>query len=159
MSQKYDKLKSLLRELFQLDQPDLDFGLYRILRGRGGEIVGFLDDELLPQVKAAFAQHQTADRAEIEKELASLVARLREDEVDPEQNAKVKKLRSRLSTEAVDVAQMEADVFDHLYAFFRRYYSDGDFLSKRVYKANTSAIPYEGEEVKLHWADRKRTRL
>ena len=29
MSQKYEKLKTLLQELFQLDQPDLDFGLYR----------------------------------------------------------------------------------------------------------------------------------
>lgn len=27
MSQKYEKLKTLLKELFQLDQPDLDFGL------------------------------------------------------------------------------------------------------------------------------------
>ena len=27
MSQKYEKLKTLLMELFQLDQPDLDFGL------------------------------------------------------------------------------------------------------------------------------------
>ena len=26
MSQKYEKLKTLLRELFQLDQSDLDFG-------------------------------------------------------------------------------------------------------------------------------------
>ena len=26
MSQKYGKLKTLLQELFQLDQPDLDFG-------------------------------------------------------------------------------------------------------------------------------------
>jgi len=28
MSQKFEKLKTLLKELFQLDQPDLDFGLY-----------------------------------------------------------------------------------------------------------------------------------
>ena len=30
VSPKFEKLKSLLRELFQLDQPDLDFGLYRL---------------------------------------------------------------------------------------------------------------------------------
>src|SRR5690606_25244835 len=28
-----------------------------------------------------------------------------------------------------------------------------DFLSKRVYKPGVYAIPYEGEEVKLHWAN------
>ena len=31
MSQKYEKLKTLLTKLFQLDQPDLDFGLYRVM--------------------------------------------------------------------------------------------------------------------------------
>ena len=31
MTQQYDKLKALLLELFQLNQPDLDFGLRRLL--------------------------------------------------------------------------------------------------------------------------------
>ena len=30
MSQRFDKLVALLKELFQLDQPDLDFGFYRV---------------------------------------------------------------------------------------------------------------------------------
>ena len=34
MSQKYEKLKTLLKEVFQLDQPDLDFGLYRIMHAK-----------------------------------------------------------------------------------------------------------------------------
>ena len=38
--------------------------------------------------------------------------------------------------------------------FFRRYYSEGDFLAKRVYKPGVYAIPYEGEEVTLHWANK-----
>src|SRR5690606_21063004 len=56
-------------------------------------------------------------------------------------------------SEAVDTEALEAEVYDHLYSFFRRYYSEGDFLSKRVYKPGVYAIPYEGEEVKLHWAN------
>jgi adenine-specific DNA-methyltransferase len=48
---------------------------------------------------------------------------------------------------------LETEVYDHLYNFFRRYYSEGDFLAKRVYKPGVYAIPYEGEEVKLHWAN------
>ncbi len=28
MMQQYEKLKTLLKELFELDQPDLDFGLF-----------------------------------------------------------------------------------------------------------------------------------
>ncbi|MCF6340488.1 MAG: site-specific DNA-methyltransferase, partial [Sulfurimonas sp.] len=43
--------------------------------------------------------------------------------------------------------------FSHLANFFKRYYKDGDFVSLRRYKKDTYAIPYEGEEVKLHWAN------
>ena len=31
---------------------------------------------------------------------------------------------------------------------------EGDFLAKRVYKPGVYAIPYEGEEVTLHWANK-----
>jgi len=72
---------------------------------------------------------------------------------DPETLPKVKELRARLAQDAVDLDALEAEVYDHLYSFFRRYYSEGDFLSKRVYKPGVYAIPYEGEEVKLHWAN------
>ena len=37
MNQKYEKLKTLLKELFQLDQPDLDFGLYRVMHAKSAE--------------------------------------------------------------------------------------------------------------------------
>ncbi len=32
--------------------------------------------------------------------------------------------------------------------------SEGDFLAKRVYKPGVYAIPYEGEEVTLHWSNK-----
>ncbi|HHW09025.1 MAG TPA: site-specific DNA-methyltransferase [Firmicutes bacterium] len=153
MSQKYEKLKTLLKELFQLDQPDLDFGLYRIMHAKDAEVTHFLEQELLPQVKAAFAQYRTADRAEIEKQLEKAIEQAHALGADPETLPKVKELRAKLASEAVDIEALEAEVYDHLYSFFRRYYSEGDFLSKRVYKPGVYAIPYEGEEVKLHWAN------
>jgi adenine-specific DNA-methyltransferase len=153
MSQKYEKLKNLLKELFQLDQPDLDFGLYRIMRARSAEITQFLDKDLLPQVKASFAAYQPADKAAIQAELDKAVAQAQALGADPETLPKVKELRSKLANEAVDIGSLESEVYDHLYSFFRRYYSEGDFISKRVYKEGVYAIPYEGEEVKLHWAN------
>lgn len=154
MSQKYEKLKALLKELFQLDQPDLDFGLYRIMHAKAAEVTQFLDKDLLPQVKEAFSLYKTADKAELEKELAKAIAAAEGLGVDPESTQKVKDLRAKIASEAVDLAALENEVYDHLYSFFRRYYSDGDFLAKRVYKPGVYAIPYEGEEVKLHWANR-----
>ena len=69
MSQRYEKLKTLLKKLFQLDQPDLDFGLYRVMHAKSDEVSQFLDEDLLPQVRDAFALYQSADKAQIEKYL------------------------------------------------------------------------------------------
>ena len=154
MSQKYEKLKTLLKELFQLDQPDLDFGLYRVMHAKSAEVSQFLDKDLLPQVKDAFALYQSADKAEIEKDLGKAIEQAQGLGVDPETTQKVKDLRVRLKTDAVDVNALESEVYDHLFSFFRRYYSEGDFLAKRVYKPDVYAIPYEGEEVTLHWANK-----
>ncbi len=152
--QKLTKLVGLLKELFQLDQPDLDFGLYRIMHAKSAEVTQFLDKDLLPQVQQAFSLYKTADKAELDKELAKAIEQAKGLGVDPETTQKVKELRAKLANDAVDVNALENEVYDHLYSFFRRYYSEGDFLAKRVYKPGVYAIPYEGEEVKLHWANK-----
>ena len=154
MSQKYEKLKILLKELFQLDQPDLDFGLYRVMHAKSAEVSQFLDEDLLPQVKTAFNQYRSADKVEIEKDLATAIEQAQGLGVDPETTQRVKELRARLKSDAVDIGALESEVYDHLFSFFRRYYSEGDFLAKRVYKPGVYAIPYEGEEVMLHWANK-----
>jgi len=154
MSQNFEKLKILLKELFQLDQPDLDFGLYRVMHAKSGEVTQFLDKDLLPQVQVAFGQYKTADKAEIEKELAKVIAGIEAAGMDPAQSPKVNELRARLKSDAVDVDALESEVYDFLFSFFRRYYSEGDFLAKRVYKSGVYAIPYEGEEVTLYWANK-----
>ncbi len=46
------------------------------------------------------------------------------------------------------------DVFNLITEFFSRYFDKGDFLSKKRYGAkNHYMIPYNGEEVLLHWAN------
>ena len=154
MSQKYERLKTLLKELFQLDQPDLDFGLYRVMHAKSAEITQFLDNDLLPQVKDAFALYQSADKAELEKELSKVIVGVEAAGMNPDDSPKVKELRDRLASDAVDIGALESEVYDHLFSFFRRYYAEGDFLAKRVYKPGVYAIPYEGEEVTLYWANK-----
>ena len=154
MNQKYEKLKSLLKELFQLDQPDLDFGLYRVMHAKSDEVSQFLEQDLLPQVREALEQYKSKDKVEIENDLNTAIEQAIGLGVDPETTQKVKDLRDLLKTDAVDLGALESEVYDHLYSFFRRYYSEGDFLAKRVYKPGVYAIPYEGEEVTLHWANK-----
>ena len=41
--QRRDKFAALLRDMFQLDQPELDFGLYRILHARKDDVNRFIE--------------------------------------------------------------------------------------------------------------------
>ncbi len=153
MATNLEKLRDLLQELFQLDQADLDFGIYRIMNTKRDEVVRFLDKDLLPQVQDAFKQYKSADKSVLQGELDKLVASVQGAGMNPDDSPKVKELRQRLADSAVDVTALENEVFSHLFNFFRRYYSEGDFISLRRYKEGVYAIPYEGEEVKLHWAN------
>ena len=146
------RLKALLAELFMFDQADLDFGIYRIMNLRREEIRRFLDDDLLTQVREALGDVAASERAAIERELHEAEAGARELGMNPDDAPKVRELRKRYDAKR-DLASTEEEVYSHLVTFFRRYYKEGDFISLRRYKEGVYAIPYEGEEVKLHWAN------
>jgi adenine-specific DNA-methyltransferase len=148
----YEKLLSKLTEMFQLDQADLDFGIYRIMNSKRDEIVRFLEKDLLPQVKEVLATAQGDIGTAGAQELKQAEDQARALGMNPDNIPKVKELRAKYDA-GTDISALEQEVFNHLYSFFKRYYNDGDFLSLRKYKEGVYAIPYEGEEVKLHWAN------
>ena len=134
--------------MFQLDRGDLDFGLYRIMNLRSAEVVSFLDNDLLPQVKEKLQLTSDEERAGLERELEDA----RESANTPPE---IVALNRRLAEMQKD-ADAEADVYNHLANFFGRYYAEGDFISQRRYSSRGRSaylIPYDGEEVKLHWAN------
>ena len=152
---KLDRLKTLLREMFQLDRGDLDFGLYRIMNLKTAEIAAFLDEDLLPQVQEKLNLTSAEDRALLENELENARKTARQLRIDPDSSPLVQELRERLVEMQKD-ADAEADVYNHLANFFARYYAEGDFISQRRYSSGGRSaylIPYDGEEVKLHWAN------
>ena len=108
MTSQLAQLIAKLQEVFQINQPDLDFGIYRILNSRQTQINEFLQKTLPNKINAAFNGN----------------------------------------------FEQANNVYNHLYTFFSRYYDQGDFISQRRYKGDTYAIPYAGEEVMLHWANK-----
>jgi adenine-specific DNA-methyltransferase len=147
-----EDLKAKLKEIFQLDRSDLDFGLYRIMNLKAEEVSNFIDNELLQQVKDGLKSYSSSDRKAIEEELTNVTKMLLSVGSNPEEADKVKELRARLQS-SVDSEKIENEIYSDLYNFFKRYYSEGDFMSLRRYKEGVYALPYEGEEVKLHWAN------
>ena len=155
--EKLDRLKTLLHEMFQLDRGDLDFGLYRIMNLKAAEVTTFLDRDLLPQVKTALRLTSNEERAALEEELKTARTQAWELGIDihAEPPPKIVALNRRLAEMKKD-ADAEADVYNHLANFFARYYTEGDFVSQRRYSSGGQSaylIPYDGEEVKLHWAN------
>ena len=153
MSHQTELIKKL-QEIFQIDRADLDFGIYRILNSRSQEIGDYLQNKLPAKIQAAFsASGQTQidgwkrELAEAEKAAADLGA-------NPADLPKVKELKGKIAVAQKSGAAGEAAVYNHLLTFFSRYYEEGDFISQRRYKGDTYAVPYSGEEVLLHWANK-----
>lgn len=161
-----EKFQGFLKELFQFDAADLDFGIYRIMNYKRGVIERFIQEDLPKFISEELAQGALAGQTQAAKELEAAkkkVLEIFDDALDAAGNllkyhdtkpgkeylAALEKAKSAKGQEA-----LEAAIYNHLYAFFSRYWQDGDFITKRRYsKRERYAIPYNGEEVTLYWAN------
>jgi adenine-specific DNA-methyltransferase len=167
------QLKDLFRELFQLNNTDLDFGIYRIMNIKSKEVENFITkdlDEKVESVKSKILDRQSGD---IKAELEDAKAKLEKDfqvnfqqdgDIEAKANQygqlplflepfkKFKTAKDKLDNLRVS-EDTEKSIYNELYRFFERYYEGGDFISKPRAGKNNYMIPYEGEEVKLYWAN------
>lgn len=168
MNQTLLKFQDLLRDLFQFDCAELDFGIYRIMNHKRDEVERFIKETLPKAVAEELDRGELAEQSQTARELEAAKKKvlevLGEDALNAEGNliekyhdAKAGKeyLKARAkSAGSQNRAALESAIYNHLCAFFGRYYQDGDFISKRRYsKRERYAIPYNGEEVYLYWAN------
>jgi len=168
MADSLEKFQQLLRELFQFDCADLDFGIYRIMNHKRDVVERFITQDLPWAVAAELERGALAEQDQAAKELADarrkVLDALSGDALAPDGTLAEKYLSMKAGKEYLAAQAkaagsrgreaIEAAIYNHLYAFFSRYYLDGDFISKRRYsKRERYAIPYNGEEVYLYWAN------
>jgi adenine-specific DNA-methyltransferase len=168
MATPREKFQALLKKLFQFDCAELDFGIYRIMNQKRAVIERFIEKDLLDGVAKELKSGALAQEAGLAQQLAEITAKIREDidddAIDADGNLDPKHHGTKLGKQYLALREragkskatpeIEADIFNHLYAFFSRYYDEGDFMSLRRYsKRDKYAIPYNGEEVHLHWAN------
>ncbi len=175
--EKYEKFRSLLEQLFQFESADLDFGVYRIMNEKRDRIEDFLDEELQQKVKNELEMFQATEQGEAQEHLEAIKNQIKEDQphwfdkhgnIDSEklpdnppngsraQDQKNDYLEAKAEAEKAEIGEgTEAAIYQDLYRFFKRYYEDGDFIpQRRAANQEKYAIPYNGEEVKLHWANK-----
>jgi adenine-specific DNA-methyltransferase len=163
-----EKFQELLREMFQFDCSDLDFGIYRIMNFKREAVEQFIEKDLPQTIAKELSTGALASQSQVADELKETVDEIREKLGDAVLNGEgvlaeafhgtpLGKRYLDLQKRAFGTVArpaLEAAIFNHLYAFFSRYYDAGDFLSKRRYSRKEKyAIPYNGEEVYLHWAN------
>ncbi len=168
MSEPKAKFQQLLRELFQFDLADLDFGIYRIMNYKRQVIERWITEDLPRTIEQELQQGALAEQSKAQKVLEEARRKVLETlgaaSIDVEGNLAEAYVNTPLGKAYLEARQkaahaqssqaLEAEVYNHLYAFFSRYYQDGDFISKRRYsKKERYAIPYNGEEVTLYWAN------
>jgi len=175
------KLKDKLKELFQFkfsagddfqfDSSELDFGIYRIMNYKRKEVENFIENDLVKKVEKEFEKYRAQNQQELlekieekkkeirrlEEELGEKILKNGEIEGKFKDKPFAKEyLELKKQTEDTDITKsIQLQTFNDLYNFFSRYYEDGDFISKRRYSSKNYkyAIPYNGEEVKLYWAN------
>ena len=163
------KFQGLIRELFQFDCADLDFGIYRIMNHKRDAVERFINEQLPATISKELDSGPLAQQAQADAEFAEIARKirstLREDAIDGSGNldsdyhdSKIGKIYLEVQRKVADGSRsrdtVEAAIYNHLYTFFSRYYEEGDFISKRRYsRSQRYAIPYNGEEVYLHWAN------
>lgn len=136
--QSLDRLQELLRELFQLEFADLDFGPYRLLHLKRQEVEAFLTEQLPRRVEEAFRSMAGQERNILEKEVFELAERIRKDisadalldSAEPNRGHPGFKARvgqglldaydaKRQQLQGIQVSEaQQTEVFNHLHAFF-----------------------------------------
>ncbi len=74
-----EKVKNLLRELFQFDNQDLDFGIYRIMNFKRKEIEKFIEQDLIAETQKQVSEFSQAGQEDSELKLRN--SRLRSLEI------------------------------------------------------------------------------
>lgn len=164
ISESLEKLQKLLEKLFRADDADLNFGIYRIINKRRKLIQAYIDKELPAQINKVLDANTEIESEK--KEYESLRQQIPDGMLDADDNpindvfAEVPIVKQFLVAkekqgEPQTRDQREDVVYNHLYTFFSRYYDNGDFIPRRRYsQTERYVVPYNGEEIYLHWANR-----
>ena len=163
------KFQDILKKLFQFEASDLDFGIYRILNYKRDRIEKFIQEDLKNKVETAFAKHKDERLTNInqrsEEVKQKIIQNFGQNAFTPTGELKEKFKDTPLGKEFLSIKaqkdeaqaidEIKSQVFNDLYNFFSRYYEEGDFIPQYRYsiKGHKYAIPYNGEEVKLYWAN------
>lgn len=177
MSNSIDNLKFFLKEMFQFNENDLDFGIYKIYNLKRRYIESFIDgdgeQDLIPTIEQILQEvnleNQKTDSIELYnflkgKNMESLLEEPEanfEDiqlalnfEKDVTKKTNLVETLNKLTKSEGITDDLKDKIYNHILGFFQMYYSNGDFgyndRSRDLYKVPYEA-DYNGSDTMFHW--------
>lgn len=163
--------------MFQFNENDLDFGIYKIYNLKRKHIESFIDgnntNDLAPTIEATLKEVNLANQKTDSIELYNFLKTLNQDKLleDPEANyqqlklfigteqdasrkVKLTETLNNLSKSEGITDEIKDKIYNHILGFFQMYYSNGDFgyndRSRDLYKVPYDA-DYNGSDTMFHW--------
>ena len=165
-------LREKLRDMFHFAHNDLDFGIFRILKIKRGEVNQFIDeklpsivDEALAEVAGALYDSQLTEVKEYvteeggrrQRKWLENIAENSQQLIDFLQTEDKEELIAPLETNLDELkSKLAFSVYNHIHNFFEGYYRDGDFgyndRSTALYKVDyPDETDYNGADTLFHW--------
>jgi adenine-specific DNA-methyltransferase len=172
-----DQLKYFLKEMFQFNSNDLDFGIYRIYNLKRKEIENFIDGkdnnclepiilktlELVANIEKdvelstlrtylkKFNQEDLLNSVQENYEQLELFIKTNKNQDEREELMNTLKTSSK---EFNITDEIKDKIYNHILGYFEMYYSNGDFgynnRSRNLYKVPYEA-DYDGTDTMFHW--------
>lgn len=120
MNERMDRFINLLKEIFELDKSDLNFGIYRVMNLRKTQIEQFLSDRLPQMVQETLSPFAQGSKEEIRLQMTQIEESVAEmgmtvdalPETAPKKQ-KYAQLKKQLA-EGTDLAALETDVYSNI---------------------------------------------
>lgn len=163
--------------MFQFNENDLDFGIYKIYNLKRKHIEAFIDgngeNDLTPTIEKILKEVNLENQKTDSIDLFNFLKGLNQDKLleDPEKNYKqlelfigteqdetqktklVETLNNLSKSEGL-TEELKDKIYNHILGFFQMYYSNGDFgyndRSRDLYKVPYEA-DYNGSDTMFHW--------
>ncbi len=181
MSEAFERMRDCLKEMFQFDNSDLDFGIYKIYRLKNKEILSFIEGDdkaslgkiVEDSVGNAFSAQKEAqlitlrnfindhggkDEKDWLENIPGNLAKIR-DYINYKKPSNTKELLEVLARQGTNKSfdakeKLIEDVYNYIINFFELYYSNGDF----GYNARSSSPfkvaydeDYDGSDTMFFW--------
>jgi adenine-specific DNA-methyltransferase len=164
--------------MFQFNENDLDFGIYKIYNLKRKHIKGFIDgdsaNDLAPTIETTLKEVNLENQKTDAIELYNFFKKLNKESLLEEPEKNYDKIKGQLELDLEDESQknklidtlnnltksegltdeLKDKIYNHILGFFQMYYSNGDFgyndRSRDLYKVPYEA-DYNGSDTMFHW--------